>query len=248
MGTTVRRPPVGPGPSSVRGLEWLARVGPAPAEAWAAAMGWSARTAFSHAERLEDAGWLHRHRMTYGHGSLLSASRRGVAMTGQPVAASRRPAPTWWAHLVASAWTAAWLTVRDQDIQGSREVDADDSWIGEFRWRDGNGPHTAAHRPDLAVVAGGSRLAVEVELARKSTARLEAIIDLHGRWRAAGTTRGVLYVCGDQSGCERIQELGTERGLSTDRHGGLRIETLARVRSEALAASVRLKDPAVGER
>ena len=230
----------------MRGLEWLARVGPAPADAWAAAMGWSERTAFSHAERLEKAGWVHRHRMTYGHGSLLSASRRGVAVTGKAVAASRRPAPTWWAHLVACAWTAAWLTVRDQAIQGSREVDADDTWIGELRWRDGNGSHTTRHRPDLAVVAGGSRLAVEVELARKSTARLEAILALHARWRAGGITRGVLYVCGDQTGRERVRELAAKRGLSTERHGGLRIEMLAGIRSEALGASPpapRLTDP-----
>ncbi len=35
----------GPGASSVRGLRWLASVGPAPVAAWATAMGWAMPTA-----------------------------------------------------------------------------------------------------------------------------------------------------------------------------------------------------------
>ena len=31
---------LGPGPASMEGLRWLCRVGPAPIDAWACAMGW----------------------------------------------------------------------------------------------------------------------------------------------------------------------------------------------------------------
>src|SRR5665811_1531726 len=48
------------GPASLAGLEWLVRVGVAPMEAWACAMGWGDRVARSHASRLERAGWLDR--------------------------------------------------------------------------------------------------------------------------------------------------------------------------------------------
>ena len=111
------------GPASMAGLEWLVRVGPVPMEAWAVAMGWGDRVARSHASRLEREGWLERHRMLRGDGSLLVATRRGVRMTGLAVSAPAAPEPTWWAHDCACAWTAAWLTVRGaQEWQGPREV------------------------------------------------------------------------------------------------------------------------------
>jgi hypothetical protein len=77
-----------PGQASMAGLEWQVRVGSAPMDAWAAAMGWGDRVARSHASRLEREGWFERHRMFRGHGSLLVATRRGVRMTGVPVSAT----------------------------------------------------------------------------------------------------------------------------------------------------------------
>jgi hypothetical protein len=44
----------------MKGLEWLARVGPARLEAWRCAMAWSEVAARSHARRLESEGWLDR--------------------------------------------------------------------------------------------------------------------------------------------------------------------------------------------
>jgi hypothetical protein len=215
----------------------LARVGPAPVEAWACAMGWGRRAAFSHAERLEREGWLVRCPMTLGRGSLLVATRAGVRVTGLAVAAAQRPAPMWWAHLEACAWTAAWLTARGRELEGCREVDADPSWRGEISWRDGKGQHRLGHRPDLAWRSNGGRVAIEVELARKATPRLLAVLGLYARWRAGGQTGGVIYVCADQSGCERIRELGAQRGLSTERRGGLRVERLEVIREQAREAS-----------
>jgi hypothetical protein len=236
----------GPGRASVNGLGWLARVGPAPPDAWACAMGWSRASAFSHAQRLEAGGWLVRCRTVWGHGSLLIATRQGVELAGVGVTAACVPAPTWWAHLQACAWTAAWLTARGREIQGSREVLADPSWSGKLRWRDRRGHHVVGHRPDLAWLVDGQRVAIEVELARKSTRRLEAIIALHAKWRSEGRTAGLIYVCVDAPLGARVRELAIGQGLNTSKGGGLRIETLAEVRQQALDAHQRRTAAAAG--
>jgi hypothetical protein len=132
---------------------------------------------------------------------------------------------------------AAWLTVRGRVMQGCREVDEDPSWRGDLRWHDGKGAHRSGHRPDLAVLLDGVRFGVEVELARKSVERLKAIVGLHARWRSAGQVGGVIYVCADQAGGERVREIAAERGLSTARGGGLRVELLERIERETRAAA-----------
>ena len=200
-------------------------------------MGWGRSAVFSHAKRLEREGWLERYPTLRGHGSLLVATSLGVRMTGVAVAPARPPAPTWWAHLHACGWVAAWLTVRGRVMQGCREVDEDPSWRGDVRWHDGKGAHRSGHRPDLAVILEGVRFGVEVELARKSVERLRAIVGLHARWRAAGQTGGVIYVCADEAGAERVREIAGGRGLSTDRGGGLRVELLERIELETRAAA-----------
>lgn len=95
----------------MRGLAWLAAVGPASIEAWAVAMGWGETTAYSHTRRLLAAGWVEVQPMTHGAGSLIYATKTGVAMSGVKARAlAAAPAPTTWAHCEACAWTAAWLT------------------------------------------------------------------------------------------------------------------------------------------
>ena len=240
------------GPASLEGLVWLARVGPVSVEAWGCAMGWGRSAAFSHAQRLEREGWVVRYPMLRGQGSLLVASGLGVRMAGVAVAPARPPAPTWWAHLGACGWVAAWLTVRGRVMQGCREVEADPSWRGDVRWHDGKGAHRSGHRPDLAVSLEGVRFGVEVELARKSVERLKSIVGLHARWRAAGQTGGVMYVCADEAGAERVREIAAERGLSTARGGGLRVELLERIerdaRAAAAAAAQKHRRPGVADR
>ncbi len=223
------------GPGSMRGLRWLARVGPAPLDAWRCAMGWSEVAARSHARRLEREGWLERYPMTRGEGSLFAVTRTGVAMAGVAVRAAGPPAPTWWAHLSGCAWAAAWMTARGREIQGCREVIADPAWSGIVRWRDHKGTHRARHRPDLAWLPDGRRVAIEVELAQKSAERLKAILELHAGWRAARATSGVIYICGDADGAERIRRTAERIGLTTH-GGGLRIELLAMIKAQALAA------------
>ncbi len=222
------------GPGSMRGLVWLARVGPAPLDAWRCAMGWSEVAARSHARRLKREGWLERYPMTRGEGSLFAVTRAGVAMSGVPVRAACPPAPTWWAHLCGCAWAASWLTGRGRVIQGCREVIADPAWSGMVRWADHKGMHKARHRPDLAWVIKGTRVPIEVELAQKSEARLKAILELHADWYAARAIGGLIYICGDSEGAERIQRTAERVGLRPD-GGGLRIELLTTIKEQSLA-------------
>src|ERR1700758_5457634 len=162
-----------PGPATIGGLRWLSRVGPTPLDAWRCAMGWSEVAARSHARRLEREGWLARYPMTRGHGSLFVSTRTGVAVANVPVRAAGEPGPTWWAHHCASAWVAAWLTVRGREMIGSRELLGDKSWSDQVSWRDRKGFHVAGHRPDLvAITAQGGLVSLEVELAPKSIDRL----------------------------------------------------------------------------
>ncbi len=201
-----------PGPASLAGLEWIARVGPTPVEAWRSAMGWSVSVAGSHARRLERQGWLERHRMTRGHGSLLVATRRGVRMAGLPVTAPAAPAPTWWAHDCACAWTAAWLSVRQRDWRGPREVLADPRLKGQLEWPTGTGWRRSGHRPDLAAVMPTGIVAIEVELQRKADKRLRAILSLYREWLTDRRIAGLIYVCRDDAGAERIRQLGGSDG------------------------------------
>jgi hypothetical protein len=223
-----------PGPASLAGLAWLARVGPAPIEAWRYAMGWSLSVAGSHARRLERAGWLGRHRMTRGQGSLLAATRRGVRMSGLAVSAPAPPAPTWWAHDCACAWTAAWLATRGRDWRGPREVLTDPQLKGELEWLTGNGRRRSGHRPDLAVVMPTGTVAIEVELQRKADNRLRAILRLYGQWLSERRIAGLIYVCRDEAGSERIGESGQAAGLPD---GALRVELLGTVQAQARGRS-----------
>ena len=229
---------VRPGPMSLAGLVWLARVGPAPLEPWRLAMGWSEPTAEDHARRLERARWLSRHPTSYGEGSLFLATAEGTERVAVPVAAGRVPAPTWWAHARACAWTAAWLTRRGQLELGCREVAGANDWRGELRWRDRSGWRVSGHHPDLIRVIEGTSVAVEVELARKSAARLSAILELHALWRSQGKTGGVAYVCGGPRAGERVQQLAERHGLSRGT-GGLGVRTVGEVQAETRALAGR---------
>jgi hypothetical protein len=169
--------------------------------------------------------------MTRGEGSLLVATRRGVRMSGLELTAPAVPAPTWWAHDCACAWTAAWLSVRGREWRGPREVLADPELKGKLEWRTGTGTRRSGHRPDLAVLIPAGVVAVEVELARKSGNRLQAVLALYRRWLGEERITGVIYVCGDQSGAERIGKVARETGLPAD---ALRTEPLSSVQAQAL--------------
>jgi hypothetical protein len=204
-------------------------------------MGWAAPTAYSHAQRLEAAGWLARCQTTYGGGSLLYATAAGTKVAGvDATPLPRAPAPTTWLHCRACAWTAAWLTSRGRVLLGPRELLAEDSWHGELVWRDRIGSHRRMHRPDLA---GGpdqeSLMPIEVELTRKSKPRLRAVLGLHAAWVHANKIPAVVYVCANRRLAARVRAQGVELGLCVDAKRGrktLRVELLEDIREQALAA------------
>jgi hypothetical protein len=201
-------------------------------------MGWSEVAARSHARRLEIEGWLARYPMTRGEGSLFVATRTGIRVVGLSLRAAGPPAPTWWAHHCGCAWAAAWLGLRGHGFLGDRELVQDAAWSEEISWRDHKGVHDARHRPDLVGIhRDGWCVAVEVELAQKSVERLRAILTMHAHWRSAGRTGGVIYMCGDQDGCDRISRVADELGLIGGGGRGLRVELLRNMRTEASQAS-----------
>jgi hypothetical protein len=228
---------VKPGPSTVAGLKWLARVGPAPLGAWGIAMGWGQAAVYSHARRLRVQGWLERCSRTRGEGSLIYASRIGVRCAGVAAAAvEKRPAPVTWPHCEACAWTAAWLTARGRGMVGPREMLVRLDWRGELRWHERGELRRRGHRPDLGGrLPDGQLLPIEVELTAKSSARLKAVLALHAEWIAAGKSAAVIYVCGDDEIAERVLADGAQAGLSVDR-GTIRIELVATIQREAVEA------------
>jgi hypothetical protein len=136
----------------------------------------------------------------------------------------------WSAHDRACAWTAAWFTVRvAEEWQGPREVLIDPELKRVVQWSSRVGLRRAGHRPDLTVRASAGLVAVEVELERKSTSRLEAILTMYRRWVAEREIGGVAYVCGEAR-ADRVREVAGQVGIPAR---ALRIELLNVVREEA---------------
>ena len=122
----------------------------------------------------------------------------------------------------------------------ARELLEGDEWSGEIRWRDRSGFKKATHRPNLIVLPRtGGRVAIEVELTKKSAERLRAILSRHAVWAAMRRTGGVIYVCGDQDGCKRIAKHGADVGIARGR--GLRVELLDAMKAQSLAACEELR-------
>ncbi len=228
-------PVLRPGPASMKGLEWLARVGPSPLDPWRYAMDWSEVAARNHARRLEREGWLERCPMVRGQGSLFLATRKGIRVLGLALTAASTPAPTTWAHDSACAWTAAWLTLRGRTYLGPREILDDPKWAGKLDWLDRHSLKRSGHRPDLVGFLSDKAIAFEVELAPKSKARLNAILQLHLGWIVARKTHAVIYIRGDEEGFRRIERAGERLGLYTST-GHLRIELLDTIKEQSHAS------------
>lgn len=173
--------------------------------------------------------------MTRGEGSLLVATRTGVAMTSLGVRAAGKPAPTWWAHHCACAWVAAWLTIRERSWIGARELLESRRWSGLITWHDHRGTHQQRHRPDLIGTLGDTAMPFEVELTQKSAARLHAILAMHHSWVVTGRTGVVIYICGDEASADRVRTAACEHGL-VPAGGHFRIEVLDTIRREAAEA------------
>lgn len=234
---------MGPGPSSMAGLTWLAGVGPSPLEAWGVAMSWGRRATYSHVSRLRSCGLLDSCDRRRGQGSLVYATRSGAHECGVRVPfVDGEPSPHAWPHHDASAWTAAWLTARGRELIGPRSMLNRREWRGELQWRERGELRRRGHRPDLAGrLPGGGFLPIEVELSLKSSARLKAVCALHARWVSSGHCPAVVYVCADTELAARVRTVGEAAGLSVNT-GTLRLELLHTVKEEAVDA--RLGTPA----
>lgn len=195
-------------------------------------MGWVNDTARSHARRLERDGWLERHAMTRGSGSLFVATQAGVRFAGLALRPAGPPSPVWWAHDCACAWTAAWLTVRGREWLGPRELLGDDSWAGNVRWRTRQGTRSLGHRPDLGVLLDGRRYAVEVELTQKANERLKAVLAMYTAQVGQKKLTGVIYVCAGAQEQDRVSEVAASVGLPDV---ALRLELLEEIMSQARA-------------
>jgi hypothetical protein len=118
---------------------------------------------------------------------------------------------------------------------GPRELLVHDSWRGELVGLPGS--REIAHRPDLVGIVPGRRpAAVEVELTRKSKARLRAILRLHARWITAGQSGACVYVCGDGEVRSFVVAQAEHVGLDAG-NGSLRVELLDAIKKLALDAS-----------
>ncbi len=230
-----------PGPRSLAGLRWLARVGASSGDPLGLVMGWSRAVLNDHLARLTAAGLVRRIPMTRGEGSLIIVTREGARMGGATTA-PRGSAPTSWAHTVACAWTSAWFEVRGRDWLSSREIAHDDSWRGRVAYTDGQGrSHRLHHRPDLGTFVGDAKqpVAVEVELQRKSLARLQGILAMYSD-RMIGSHRGlagVLYIAGDPVIATAVRTAASTVQLDEHPGGRLRILELADVIAQTRAVA-----------
>ena len=179
------------------------------------------RTAmYSHASRLVAAGWAERAAETHGAGSLIYATRAGVAMTGvHRGTLATAPAPTTWAHCEACAWTAAWLTVRGRTMVGPRELLASDEWLAEVQWIERHGVAASWASPDLIGGAGAGRAAAADRGRAGRANRPTAAGDPRHctrRGSRPARARAVIYICATDKLAERVTREARGVGLSAE--------------------------------
>lgn len=210
------RASVAPGRRSLEGLEWLARVGTSPLEPWGLVMGWGRTVGYDHARRLAAAGLVRMVRMTRGDGSLVVLTAAGAVRAGYPASwAPRSVAPSMWAHASACAWVSAWLRLRGHRWWSEREIAQDAFWRRDVRYRDRRGTARVTHRPDLALQIAGRPAAIEVELQRKTRARLIGILSMYAELSDGDDAAlyGVLYVCDRDDVADAVKRAAIEAGL-----------------------------------
>jgi hypothetical protein len=227
---------VAPGPKSLHGLAWLARVGASPLEPLQLVLGCSQRRALDHVRRLSDADLVRRVTMTRGEGSLLLVTAAGARVAGLPAAsAPRSVAPTTWAHASGCAWASAWLALRGRSWVSEREVLDDEFWRCELRYQDRRGTVRVTHRPDLGVDTAAGPVAIEVELQRKSAARLRAICAMYAQLTEHDAPfGGVIYICDREDVADRVAAAAQLVGL---RASALSVRTLHDVVAQTRAAA-----------
>ncbi len=176
-------------------MRWLARLEVAGIEPLGIALGFGWRTTYSHVERLAGAGLLIR--AFDREGSVVAITAAGRRAVGDDRGEVRAGAThgSGLRHARAVSWVAALLTMREREWLSEHELRSADDWSVPVMWAGTRG----RHRPDLGVVMGASRVAVEVELSRKSPRRLQAILAGHEEAIASGRLAGGLIYVSDRS-------------------------------------------------
>jgi hypothetical protein len=225
----------GPGPRSMEGLAWLARVDVAGREALRCAMGWSVPGAYSHVQRLAAAGYVI---AVYDReGSVLAitrAGRRALRTDGPNLPATRLRDPAL-RHSRAVSWVAALLTQRQREWVSDSEARHDTAWQVPVLWPGRRG----SHRPDLGAIVARKRVAIEVELSAKATRRLDAIFSGYEHLVAGGKLDGgVLYVSDRADVLAAAQRAATRAGLPAQQFRTSTLERITRdVRQHAAAVT-----------
>lgn len=180
-----------PGPGSFRLLEWLGRLGLAGVEPMALALGLHERTVYSHLERLRRDGLVVRAVGADGEGGVAVLTRAGarasIGAGAAGIVSPRSTAPSSARHGRAVSWVAASAQLREWRWLGPAELREDDRW--RLRRDDG-----ARHLPDLGLVHGGRRVAVEVELHAKAPQRVRVILRSYRDLVDRGALSAVTYV------------------------------------------------------
>lgn len=191
----VRRPPRRSGPGSVRVLTWVGRLGLVGLEPLRLGLPMSASTLRSHLVRLDREGLVIRARPSIGGPATVTATARGQLLAqahGADGVVERRgepPVEFGVAHGCGVSWVAASAETRGWRWLGPAQLRLDDQpW--DSRTAEGR-----RHLPDLGLLLGdGRRIAVEVELARKTKARTRAILGGYRRRIGEGAIDAVSYI------------------------------------------------------
>ncbi|MGI8559257.1 MAG: helix-turn-helix domain-containing protein [Solirubrobacteraceae bacterium] len=224
-------------PIEIEPLRWIARIGGATAEDLARALSLpSQRTAQRHLRALEDAGLARRAQLLYAQPALWLATAAGLRLAGQSSLGVSSVSASGFAHMLECGRVAATL---EQGLSagitlcGERELRAWERAAARplASAEVGFGPDgsVALHRPDLvAWNAIGAAVAVEVELTRKASQRLRAIVR---GWARSRCVDGVLYLCTADTGRAVTCAIESERAQSHVEVLALEAWTAAQVES-----------------
>jgi hypothetical protein len=170
-------------------------------------------------------------------------SASSVLVLGALVIGCTTPAPTWWAHDVACAWTAVWMTVRGRTFVGPRELFVDPDSSGRLELVDrisGRALVIGRTSSGWSTTAGSRLMSSSVRSPSEGSTRSCAPAA-----NGSGTrkTNGIVYICGNEAGSRRIPRVN-ERVNVTPGYCR-RLELLDAIKAETRAGFER--DRADGE-
>lgn len=201
----------GPGPRSLELLNWIERLEVTGLEPLALAHRLAGRTAYSHVERLEAAGFVRR--IYDRNGSMIAITRAGRIRVrpgheDPRAAAAALAGGGLTSHARAVSWVAARATLRGLQWVSDREMRTQPAWRIPVI-----ATSTSSHRPDLGYITDGGRIAIEVELSLKAAARLRAITAGYEDHLYAKKLTGVFYVVGSTAIGAAIQRRAIAAGI-----------------------------------